>query len=229
MKDSTRWKLSPDSFHALLSALDPDRDEASRKYDALHERLTRFFSWNRAIDPEALADQALDRLARRIQEDKASGSGTSHSDSPVQDPIRFAAGIARLLLHETWREQQREERAYSSWHQVRTETFGSPEDEDSLAEDLEHCLAQLPSASRMLIERYYSREARTMIAARKKLAADLGISRNALRNRALRIRSDLETCARRHYEQRTRKTNSPESTHKSRESAPNPNVDPNRQ
>lgn len=221
MNDSTRWRLDPDSFLALLAALHEDKEEASRRYEALHQRLTRFFGWNHALDPESLADETLDRLAKRIQEDNASGAPASRRDSPVQDPVRFAAGIARLLLHESWRQQQREERAYSQLERSSVPGSSSREDEDLLAEDLEHCLASLPASSRTLIERYYSTEARTMIAARKQLAVALGVSRNALRNRALRIRADLEACARQRNEQRSRKMESPQSTLQSKHTKPN--------
>ena len=52
---------------------------------------------------------------------------------------------------------------------------------------MEQCLAALPKDRRELIERYYVED-------RAALAGALGISLNALRNRAMRIREELFKC-----------------------------------
>jgi DNA-directed RNA polymerase specialized sigma24 family protein len=59
---------------------------------------------------------------------------------------------------------------------------------------LQHCLERLPVASRSLIEQYFSTEGRNHIEVRQHLAQQCGISMNALRNRVLRIRAELERC-----------------------------------
>jgi DNA-directed RNA polymerase specialized sigma24 family protein len=65
---------------------------------------------------------------------------------------------------------------------------------------LEECLNELPEPHRHLIRRYYSLESRSQIDGRKLLAEEFNISLNALRNRALRIRSDVERKARKRLE-----------------------------
>jgi DNA-directed RNA polymerase specialized sigma24 family protein len=52
---------------------------------------------------------------------------------------------------------------------------------------IENCLAALPPDRRNMIERYYGAD-------RNALARELGVSMNALRNRALRIREELFNC-----------------------------------
>lgn len=59
---------------------------------------------------------------------------------------------------------------------------------------LEDCLNLLPSESRELIVEYYQDSRRDRIERRKSLAASLGLQREALANRAQRLRDKLERC-----------------------------------
>ena len=186
------WTLDHSGFQALLSALDPDPGKAALRYAALRDRLSRFFEWNNADGPDALADQVLDRLTRRI-------TTATSQDEAVRQPEKFASGIARLLLHEQWRERTAAAQMLNALQQS-YETLPKQRHEQQQLERahhlLEECLETLAPAQRELIQRYYSVEARNQIEARKQLAAASDISLNALRNRALRIRADVESCLR---------------------------------
>jgi len=186
-----RWSLDRPAFGALLAALDPNHSRASEKYTVLHERLTRFFQWHSVDEAEVLADEVLDRLARRVSTD---GGG---SDA-IKEPEKFATGIARLLLHEYWRRRQRQEEAML---ELKYEDAAPGREIEGLAAVLDRCLKELPSAQRELIERYYGTEGQNQIEARKQLADQFKISLNALRNRAMRIRADLEQRARQALQQ----------------------------
>ena len=63
--------LNKDALEDLLRAFHADREQASHHYQALRERLIRFFQWNRTEMPEELADEVIDRLARRFAKNKA--------------------------------------------------------------------------------------------------------------------------------------------------------------
>jgi len=187
----TRWNLDRGAFEALLIALDPDRERASNKYTALHDRLVRFFQWNNIEDADRLADETLDRLARRIAADRNNPNGSA--TDAVKEPEKFATGIARLLLHEYWRQQQRHEHALQAMKQQDWTTGEvSGHETEVLAAVLDECLSTLPPVQRELIEKYYGTEGRNQIESRKQLASQHNISLNALRNRAMRIRADLE-------------------------------------
>jgi hypothetical protein len=191
-----RWNLDRGGFDALLAALDPDRNVAAQRYSALRERLSRFFTWNNADDPDQQADEVLDRVARRV----AAAGG---DDEAVRQPEKFAAGVARMLLREGWRAQKANLHMISSFQQ-------QSEDRNRLAEEqremerlsalLEECLDELQPEQQELIRRYYSTESRSQIDGRKQLAEEFNISLNALRNRALRIRGDVERKARKRLE-----------------------------
>src|SRR5262245_56359395 len=96
-----RWALNREALDRLLEALDPDRESASRRYEELRRKLINLFAWERSETPEDLADETLNRLARRLSE------GVT-IDGSVD---RYAYGIARLLLREETRARQKRDAA----------------------------------------------------------------------------------------------------------------------
>ena len=176
--------LDKTALQALLDALGPTPADAGEAYEGLRERLIRFFRWNHCPFPEELADTALDRLAEKL----------SRGAEPILFPARFATGIARMLLLEQRAKHSREKKMllWLSWSH---ENRGQSDGERQLYDDaLSHCLDRLTSDNRRLLESYYSGDGSERIRNRQKLAAELGIAINALRNRALRLRDSLENC-----------------------------------
>jgi DNA-directed RNA polymerase specialized sigma24 family protein len=165
-----RWKLGAEAFEHLLAALHSDREIAGEKYESLRERLIDLFTWEKSAFPEDLADETLNRLARKISEGIV-----------IEGFDRYAYGIARMILREAGREQQTRDTALRQMERQNREAATSGR---ALIED---CLAELPENSRDLIERYYAED-------RAALAREYGLSLNALRNRALRIRDKLLEC-----------------------------------
>ena len=166
-----RWELDREGWQALMAALAPDLDLAGQKYEELRRRLTDLFAWERCTLPDQLADEALNRLARKLTE----GIVIPHLD-------RYAFGIARFLIQEDLRARLTNQAALREFSNQKP--TGRRE---STAIALEECLAGLPAANRRLIERYYAED-------RTGLAREFGISVNALRNRAMRIREELFQC-----------------------------------
>lgn len=177
------FDLDSTSLQALLDALAGDVADQGIAYERLRSRLIRFFTWNRCIEPEDLADVALDRLAKKI----ASGE-------PVIDHQKLAAGIARMLLHEHTARQIRERKMLSRLRWWLKQPATNKETLHLREEALEHCLETMSAESRSLLERYYTGDSGARIRQRQQLASELGIALNALRNRALRLRTQLETC-----------------------------------
>lgn len=175
---STRWQLDGTSFDALLAALGRERGQASEEYERLRQKLVRYFALHGVAFPEDLADEALNRLARKI------GEGERIRRIP-----RYLGGIARILLQEEWYNKLRQEEAVRS-SGLNAAGAGDASSIDALVD----CLRFLPPEQRAFIERYYSADGRARIEVRRQMAQDLGISLNTLRNRALRIRQDLAEC-----------------------------------
>jgi RNA polymerase sigma factor (sigma-70 family) len=189
--------LDKEALEDLLQAFHGDREEASRHYQVLRERLIRFFQWNRTDMPEAAADEVLDRLAKRLHQ----------RTEQIQDPARYAVGIARLLLQEQRRKGVRQQKLLDELQQSSVDAERRQRErelEQERAEMLRECLNSIPAQSRELIFRYYQGEETAHH--RQRLAEAYGISINALRNRALRIRGDLERQLARRIEKMSSRT-----------------------
>jgi DNA-directed RNA polymerase specialized sigma24 family protein len=172
-----RWTLTPDAFDGLLSALDADRQRAAAAYEQLRHRLIGLLRWWGGHQPEELADETLDRVARRLAEGAGIPSGSLGA---------YVRGVARLVFYESTRDRV----ATSA---VREPVASIASDEAEAASDcLDRCLAQLDEADRRLLLRYYDSGKASQI--RRQLAEELGISGTALRIRAHRLRMPLERC-----------------------------------
>jgi hypothetical protein len=176
--------LDSAALQALLDALTPDSAQAGEAYESLRRRLIRFFRWNNCPAPEELADIAFDRLAAKL----ASG------EEPILDPTKFILGIARMMFHEQHVRQIREKKMLSLFSLFQASRRHSDEQQQRHEDALNHCLECLSSANRHLLERYYTGDAAQRIQNRQALAVELDIGLNALRNRALRLRKQLEDC-----------------------------------
>lgn len=176
-----RWKITRLAFERLLRRLDPDPERAAQAFQALHSKLILFFHYNGCKHPDRWADEVMDRIAKRVAEGEA---------IPEINP--FAQGVARLILLEAQREEEREREVAETGARA----LGEPHDERSL-ECLERCVGQLLRQNRELILRYYAVRPPHAMRDRLRLAFELGISIEALRVRALRIRKELESCIRR--------------------------------
>ena len=181
-KSGHRWDLTPRAFHSLLDRLAADGRPAAAAYEELRHKLIEFFEGRRAPQPDAHADLALDRVARKLREGE-----------PIDDVRRYSFGVARMLVLEAVRREGKKKEVLAELH-----SRGRPEElsgEDALKR-LDKCLACLPLETQALIVDYYGAEGRAE-ESRAQLAERLGISYAALRVRAHRARAALEKCLRR--------------------------------
>jgi DNA-directed RNA polymerase specialized sigma24 family protein len=166
----------------LLARLDPDADKAALEYERLRRTLVRFFDWRDIGPSDECADETFDRLARRLD------GGTTVEDVPT-----YLYGIARMVLLERRRRppldplDERDDR-------VAVAATPPDEDRERVSLCLDRCLAELPPDSQSLVLRYYEGERHSKIDNRRRLAATLGLSDNALRSRVQRLRDRLELC-----------------------------------
>jgi len=171
----SNWALTKDSFDALLAWLDPNRESAACKYEAIRTRLVKLFVCRGCGESEDLADETIDRVARRLSDIQSSFTG---------DPARYFYGVANKIHLEYIRRRPLS---------TPPPTENEPEDEREY-ECLERCMQKLSSSNRELVLQYYQEERSAKIDHRKRLADQLGIAVNALRIRACRIRALLFDC-----------------------------------
>lgn len=176
---------APEHFAELLAWLDPDRETAAAVYIDLRDSLVRIFGWHRCADPEGMADEVFDRVTRKLPELRESFEG---------NPKLFCYRVANNLVHEYHRQVKR----FIPLEDIDIAVEPPPEVELQLEEKREECLSlclqQLPDHKRAQILSYYARDKHEKIVHRNEMAAQLGISIQALRVRMLRIRLALEKC-----------------------------------
>lgn len=164
----------------LLARLDADLEVALARFEELRLTLERYFDWRGATAPQECADDVLDRMGRRL----AAGEH-------IESPRAFAYAVARLV----WLEQQRPARRLVSLDAVaEPAAIETASVESPRHRCLDHCLETLTPDARALILRYYAHERRAKVADHVALADELGITRQALHNRAQRLRDKLARC-----------------------------------
>lgn len=176
-----KWALTRQAFDRLLECLGPERESAALAYERLRLRLVKFFTWERCADPDGCADEALNRVARRLEQ-----------GADVRQVERFTLGVARMVLLE---ERARARRFATIGTEPAHVPSPAVETEKALAA-LERSLDALPLEQRTFLLEYYRGDGRSRSERRRKMAGDLGIELNALRNRAMRLRERVEASVR---------------------------------
>ena len=191
-------ELATHSFSSLLTRLDVDRDIAGQRYEELRRVLTRFFEWRNTPFPEDQTDETLDRVAKKI------GDGIE-----IENINAYCYEVARLVALEALKEKANRhvQLAITDTHAT-TSTSEEVMEKEAYLSCLESCLEMLPAELRHLILEYYQDEKRNKIDNRKTLAARLGLNREALANRAQRVRNKLEICVMRCAKKKTSDMNS---------------------
>jgi len=188
-------------LNRLLMRLDSEPAKAWDQYRNLRCRLVKFFEWHQCACPEDLADKALDTVARKPQDEK------------IRDVSQFVVGVARKLWLETHKKSQREssigdlpggEESLRDTRDHEHEMIIELDRQSTLA-CLRECLGRLNAADRALALDYYSAEEDKQKVHRQKLARAAGVTVDALRVRACRLREKLEQCASKCLESRRQK------------------------
>lgn len=177
-------ELTSEAFTKLLAKLSADPEVAGVEYEELRRRLIKFFEWRGAFFPEDLADETLNRTARKID-------GGEEIEKNV---IALALGVAHFVFLETSRRPDNRRAEMEELITAAAPPEHRVEDDDLKVVYLRECIRGLSKDSRELIIEYYREEGRAKIDDRKALAEKLGISLNALFSRAKRIRDRLEQC-----------------------------------
>lgn len=184
------WKLTPKAFDQLLEWLDDGNNSNGRTYLEIRWRLVTYFDRKNCSTPDELADETINRVARKLEE---------LSSIETDTPAKYCYVTARFVFLEHLRTRARDQQFQA---EIRAEATVDRDDRtggdirEKRLKCLDQCAAKLESANRNLILRYYCGEQRVKIDNRRALASSLGISVNALNIRACRIRDTLEACMR---------------------------------
>jgi RNA polymerase sigma factor (sigma-70 family) len=169
--------LEPADFDRLLTWLDPDPDRAGQLYESIRWRLIAILASRGCHLPEELADEVIDRVARRVKDIEATYTG---------DKAIYFLGVMNNVHHEYLRRPLVPKLIIASSDEVEVK------EQTHLC--LDRCLEKLSPHAREIIQQYYAAEKSAKISLRKRIAARFGVSSSNLRLRALRIRAKLQTC-----------------------------------
>jgi len=168
--------LKQQDFDRLLNWLDADREGAGLLYEKIRWRLVTILASRGCVLAEELADETIDRVARRIADIE---------QTYVGDKSIYFLGVMNNVHHEYLRRP-------AAPHLI--DTSDNVETREAIHLCLDNCLENLAPYARQLIERYYAADKKAKIDLRKVIARELGIKPATLRLRALRIREKLQTC-----------------------------------
>jgi len=182
-------EVNPEDFRRLLARLDPDPAQAWQAYYTLRKKLVLFFEHSCNTDAEDLAEEALDRIAKK-------------ADSyEIENVVEFAFGVARNLRREAFRQQA----VWQPMNDAAGDQLAArgPDPEKAIVENIDNerklkrllkCMERLSASERRLLLEYYPPESDNLEGRRQELAASLGINLGALRTRMVRLREKLEEC-----------------------------------
>jgi DNA-directed RNA polymerase specialized sigma24 family protein len=183
--DIEKKDLTAALFEGLLRRFDPDRERAGEKYENLRTRLIKFFLWNECFPEEDLADETLDRVARKI------------ALVEVHDVGAFLWGVAKNVAREAARRPPMNvlddlplSRQPHTGH-AELPIIDRAENERRL-ECLHQCIQKLPASDRELFLEYeYFRGKGEKTQA---LASRLELTISALQSKAHRLKNKVEKC-----------------------------------
>jgi DNA-directed RNA polymerase specialized sigma24 family protein len=185
------WSLNPEAFRNFLEWLDDGTDSGGQRYLEMRGRLVAYFDRKNCLAPDELADETLNRVARRLEEE-----GRIESEAPA----KFCYITAKFVFLESLRAAKKEGLPLEDV--LATTAGGAFSEKDREAKEfrekqldcLEECTGKLDADARAMIVRYYHGKERIKIENRRALAAEFGITMNALTIRACRLRDKLEAC-----------------------------------
>jgi DNA-directed RNA polymerase specialized sigma24 family protein len=171
--------ISSLGFENLLRSLDANRDRAGEKYEAMRQRLIKFFARKGCFPAENPADETFDRVARRLE------------TLEIHNIDAFVWGVAKNVMLESRRGPQiisLEKLSFSEG--PRTEHAESAiihhEESRRRLKCLDGYIRELRPADRELLLAYDYCERRPEEKA--ELAQRLGLSQEGMRTRAHRIK-----------------------------------------
>lgn len=174
--------LTADGLEKLLAKIDADADE----YEALRQKLCRFFVWrgSSCVHADELADESFDRIAAKLDE-----------GVEIENVSAYILQIARFV----WLEFKRK---------YKEENFGEEAPELAIQHNfydgvdiriicLRKCVHEIAPEENdrnLLIGYYDSTYGDKIKNQRKKLAEQFGIKLNSLKVKMFRLREKLENC-----------------------------------
>jgi DNA-directed RNA polymerase specialized sigma24 family protein len=189
------WTLKPEAFRQLLNWLDGGSDSGGETYVEVRRRLRSFFERKNCLSCDELADETLNRIARKLEEKGGITDVSALQYCYIVAKFVFLENLRQTKLVQAGTTELQSSASGSSAFSGVPE-IATDESREKIHGCLEKCLKGLTEEERELILEYYHGQQRAKIQHRSDLAARFGFSRNALSIRVCRIRNKLEACVR---------------------------------
>jgi DNA-directed RNA polymerase specialized sigma24 family protein len=186
------WLPTESSFREFSTG-STQVDSDGEKYLEMRRRLVAYFDRKNCFSADELADETLNRVARRLEEE----------GSVETSPAHYCYIVAKFIFLEYLRRTGRAQVSIDELSSL-SDSYISPsaiserkreaESEEKRLTCLEHCLKDLEQNHYEMIIQYYQGEQKAKIENRRALAEASGITMNALGIRVCRIRDRLEAC-----------------------------------
>ncbi len=179
--------LTATSFQTLLDRLDADPFVAAEKYETLRTKIAHLHRWRGCAESHAdeLADITLDRVAAKLV-----------AGEVVENIAAFASAVARFVSLEHSRKNKLDTVGDDLPETPIAPDLDFLDDPDERMKCLRRCVAKtLNDDDKIIVVGYYDTDADEKVkSARKRLADSIGLTVNALKVRACRLRMRLEQC-----------------------------------
>lgn len=158
------WSLTADAWDGFLRWLDDGTDSGGQSYMEMRRRLVAYFDRKNCRNPDDLADETLDRVARRLKEEKTIETET---------PAKYWYTVARFVFMESLRSKDTKSDPIdelSRPDELRVADGGDQDERDEkekMLNCLDKCSGELETKNRDLIFRYYAGEERVKIENRR--------------------------------------------------------------
>lgn len=178
--------LTKEDFDVLLMWFSPNREDAGAKYEEIRNGLIRFFYFKGCSEAENLADETINRVARKF-----STFDTNNSNKHITYFYGFASKIYLEYRNKVEKKSVEFEQNVN-YQDEKAEPF------DDFAENrhecLEACLTKLSPEDRRLAIQYFCKEKSAKIEHRRELAKELSLTTGALHVKVHRLKGTLRNC-----------------------------------
>lgn len=178
------WELNRQSFEKMLDWLDKDREIAGQKYEAIRLRLIKVLNYRGCPEGELLADEVMDRVARKID---------TLAETYEGDPAYYFLNVANKIYLE-YRRKTAPVELSDNLAEVPETSLKEEEDFQPEFDCLKKCLAQLPASKRDFICDYYREDKKKKLMNLRRIAKSDGVEVATLHMRAFRLRASLQKC-----------------------------------
>ncbi len=176
--------INQEDFERFPRWLEPSQEHAAQRYEHIRRKLITICAARGGSHPEEMADECIDLVVRKVPEIAPTYTG---------EPEFYFYSVVKFVVLRWLRKNQTVELSDRADVEDQSGDFFEVEKQH---ECLDQCLDQLDDLSREIALEYYRHDKKAKIDHRWALAQRTGITMNALRIKALRIRQTLEGCVR---------------------------------